>query len=386
MKIATVVGARPQFVKAAPVSRAIREATAGKARGGRGDVGWRHTEILIHTGQHYDKNMSAVFFEELGIPAPDYDLGIGSASHGAQTGAMLAAIERILEREQPDWVLIYGDTNSTLAGALAAAKMHIPVAHVEAGLRSYDRRMPEEINRVVADQLSTLLFCPSRVAVENLRKEGIRKGVHVVGDVMAEALEYAVKRSRERETERRGGFGLSRLGLVKRAYALATVHRAENTDDPARLKSILDALATIARKRPVVFPVHPRTKKMIAAAGFESGAGAPGIRLIDPVGYLEMVRLESGAEMILTDSGGIQKEAHWLRVPCITLRDRTEWVETVASGWNVLAGADAKKIVRAAENFKRPKRSAPLYGRGSKLTALASKQIVRILGTHHSTP
>ncbi|MBN1939027.1 MAG: UDP-N-acetyl glucosamine 2-epimerase [Candidatus Aminicenantes bacterium] len=430
MKIATIIGARPQFIKAAPVSRAIRGAGAEERRrtegGGSGGkkgektgkpkksaARARITEVLIHTGQHYDKNMSAVFFDEMGIPAPDYNLDIGSAAHGAQTGAMLAAIEQVLERERPDWVLIYGDTNSTLAGALAGAKMHIPIAHVEAGLRSYDRRMPEEINRVVADQLAAALFCPSKVAVANLRKEGIRDGVHVVGDVMAEALEYAVARAIEREAAQPEKFGLARYGIDEAGYILATVHRAENTDDPVRLKNILEALDVIGRIRPVVFPVHPRTQKMIARAGWKpkgrtartaktkampGGGDRPGekkarsggraqelspmrtgIRFIDPVGYLEMARLESGATMILTDSGGIQKEAYWLKVPCVTLRDRTEWVETVASGWNVLAGADKRKIVQAAENFTIPGKSESLYGRGSRATAPASRRIVEIL-------
>ncbi|MCX6566570.1 MAG: UDP-N-acetylglucosamine 2-epimerase (non-hydrolyzing) [Candidatus Aminicenantes bacterium] len=370
MKIATIVGARPQFIKAAPVSRAIRAAAAGR----------NISEILVHTGQHYDDNMSAVFFEELGIAAPDYDLGIGSAPHGVQTGAMLAAIERILERERPDEVLVYGDTNSTLAGALAAAKLSIPIAHVEAGLRSYDRRMPEEINRVVTDHLASLLFCPSPAAASNLRKEGIREGVYVVGDVMVEALTEAVIQAKKRETTRGSEFGLARLGLEDGGYFLATVHRAENTDDPARLQNILAALKTISRDRPVVFPVHPRTRKMIAA---ERPAG---IRFIDPVGHLEMARLESGAAMILTDSGGMQKEAYWLKVPCVTLRDRTEWVETVAAGWNVLAGADRTQIVRAVRNFKRPRKSAPLYGGGSKTRTTAASRIVKtLLGTCQST-
>jgi len=364
MKIASIVGARPQFIKAAPVGRAIRAASS---------AGRNVSEILVHTGQHYDDNMSAVFFEELGIAAPDYDLGIGSASHGVQTGAMLAAIERILERERPDRVLVYGDTNSTLAGALAAVKMHIPIAHVEAGLRSCDRRMPEEINRVVTDHLASLLFCPSPAAASNLRKEGIREGVFVVGDVMAEALTDAVVRAKKRETARGSAFGLARLGLKEGGYFLATVHRAENTDDPDRLQSILAALKAISRDRPVIFPVHPRTRKMIAAAPPE------GLRFIDPVGHLEMARLEGGAAMILTDSGGMQKEAYWLRVPCVTLRSRTEWVETVASGWNVLAGADKKRIVQAVRNFKRPRRSAPLYGRGSKRRTTASERIIKIL-------
>ncbi|HNT33204.1 MAG: UDP-2,3-diacetamido-2,3-dideoxy-D-glucuronate 2-epimerase [Candidatus Aminicenantes bacterium ADurb.Bin147] len=371
MKIASIVGARPQFVKAAPVSRAIREAAAA----GR-DI----AEILVHTGQHYDGNMSDIFFKELGIAAPDHHLGIGSASHGVQTGAMLAAVEQVLENERPDRVLIYGDTNSTLAGALAAAKLHIPAAHVEAGLRSYDRNMPEEINRVVADHLATLLFCPSRAAAANLRKEGIRAGVHVVGDVMAEALECAVAAAGRREREGRRKFGLGRLGLEEGGYALATIHRAENTDDPARLKNILDALAEVARRRPVIFPVHPRTRKRIAAAGWKPAVrAASGIRFIDPLGPLEMARLESGAAMILTDSGGVQKEACWLKVPCVTLRDRTEWGETVASGWNVLAGADKKRIIQAVREFKRPARSSPRFGRSSASAVPASRRIVEIL-------
>ncbi len=378
MKIATIIGARPQFIKAAPVSRAVRAAAA---------AGANISEILVHTGQHYDDNMSAIIFEELGIPAPDYDLEIGSAAHGAQTGAMLAAIERILERERPDVVLVYGDTNSTLAGALAAAKMNIPIAHVEAGLRSYDRNMPEEINRVVADRLSTLLFCPSKTAAANLRKEGVRNGIYIVGDVMAEALAEAARRAKKQETRGGAPFGLTRLGLNEGGFILATVHRAENTDDPVRLKNILDALETIAREKTVVFPIHPRTKKMIAAAGWKpeqagktGKTAATGIRFIDPAGPLEMARLESGAAMILTDSGGVQKEAYWLKVPCITLRERTEWVETVASGWNVLAGADPKKIVRAVKNFKFPRKYIPLYGFSPRSRAASARIIAIIRG------
>jgi UDP-GlcNAc3NAcA epimerase len=368
VKIVTVVGARPQFIKAAPVGRAIRDAARNGAR---------VSEILVHTGQHYDDNMSAVFFDDLGIPAPDYELGIGSSAHGAQTGAMLAAVERILERERPDWVLVYGDTNSTLAGALAAAKMGIPVAHVEAGLRSFDRTMPEEINRVVADHLAARLFCPSSVAAANLAREGIRTGVRIVGDVMAEALAGAARRAETKEAEDGGRFGLGRLGLEKGGYILATVHRAENTDDPVRLRGILAALESVARDRPVVFPVHPRTPKAMETAGWSpdpNTAGA-GLRLIEPVGYLEMVRLESGAAMILTDSGGIQKEAYWLKVPCVTLRDRTEWVETVESGWNILAGAEERRIIRAVRNFRRPATSKTLYRRGLQ----ASRRIVENL-------
>ncbi len=325
MKVATIVGARPQFIKAAPVSRALRQ---------------QHTEVLIHTGQHYDDAMSAVFFRELEIPAPDVNLGIGSGPHGQQTGAMLAGIEEVLLAEQPDWALVYGDTNSTLAGALAAAKLHIPLAHVEAGLRSFNRRMPEEINRVLTDHVSTLLFCPTQTAVNNLAAEGIAQGVHLVGDVMHEALLWAAERARTRSTI------LVRLGLQEKVYLLATVHRAENTDDPARLRAILDAFAAL--DEPIVFPVHPRTQARIEALGLKSKFR--NLKSIAPVGYLDMVQLEQSARMILTDSGGIQKEAYWLGVPCVTLRDETEWVETVEAGWNVLVGAEMEQIVMAVKN------------------------------------
>ena len=337
VKIVSVVGARPQFIKASALSRPLRR---------------RATEILVHTGQHYDANMSQVFFDELGIPAPEYNLGVGSASHGAQTAAMLVALEDLLVAERPDWVLVYGDTNSTLAGALAAAKLHIPVAHVEAGLRSFNRLMPEEINRVVADHLSELLFCPSRLALENLAAEGIRQGVHVVGDVMAAALAYAVDRAEEESAI------LERLGLTPKNYLLVTVHRAENTDDPQRLQNILSVLAQI--KEPVLLPLHPRTRKLIEELDFDASA-APNLRLIEPLGYLEMVRLEKSARLILTDSGGIQKEAYWLGVPCITLRDETEWLETVELGWNTLVGADPQRILNALTSFSPPAARPPLY-------------------------
>lgn len=340
MKIVTIVGARPQFVKAAAVSRFLR----------------RHgAEVLVHTGQHYDDNMSRVFFEELDIPPPACDLGIGSGGHGAQTGAMLAAIENVLLKEKPDRVLVYGDTNSTLAGALAAAKLHVPVAHVEAGLRSFNRRMPEEINRVLTDHVSDLLFCPGATAVANLAAEGIRAGVHPVGDVMHPALMHAAAVARDKSDV------LARLGLSAGGYALATVHRAENVDDPERLQRIISALRDVSRQRPVVFPVHPRTRRQLP----ELHAGG-GLIPIDPVGYLDMVRLEAGAAVILTDSGGVQKEAYWLRVPCVTLREETEWVETVREGWNVLVGADPDRIVRAARTVRRPPEGPDAYqGAGS---------------------
>lgn len=338
MKVVSIVGVRPQFIKAAPISRLLRKQRA---------------EVLVHTGQHYDDNMSSVFFDELDIPNPEYHLGIGSGTHGQQTGAMLAKIEGVLVAEKPDWVLIYGDTNSTLAGALAGAKLHIPVAHVEAGLRSFNRRMPEEINRIVADHLSDLLFCPSQTAVDNLESEGITRGVHMVGDVMADALEYATSRARDHSTI------LEQLGLTERGYLLATVHRAENTDDPARLASILAAFSQI--EEAIVFPVHPRTQK--ALVGEDRGPNS-NLKLIDPVGYLDMVRLEQSARMILTDSGGIQKEAYWLGVPCVTLRDETEWVETVKAGWNVVVGADTGKIVQNVCSFIPTAVRPALYGSG----------------------
>ncbi len=339
-KIVTIVGARPQFIKAAAVSRTLRRS---------------FQEALVHTGQHYDDNMSRVFFDELEIPPPDYNLEIGSGAHGAQTGAMLAAIEEVLLKEKPSRVLVYGDTNSTLAGALAAVKLHIPVAHVEAGLRSFNRRMPEEINRVLTDHVADLLFCPSETAVANLEAEGVRTGVHLAGDVMHEALMHAA------ETARRKSNVLERMQLASGGYALATIHRAENTDDPVRLARLVDALGEIARTRPVVFPVHPRTRRRLPAL-----APGSGLRLVDPVGYLDMVRLETGAALILTDSGGIQKEAFWLRVPCVTLREETEWVETAQQGWNTLAGSDPAAILRAAAVPNRPAHwSDPYRGCGS---------------------
>ena len=336
MKVVTVVGARPQLVKAAAVSRVLRQ---------------QHTEILIHTGQHYDAAMSDVFFDELQIEAPAVNLGVGSASHGEQTAAMLAGIERVLLEERPDWVMVYGDTNSTLAGALAASKLRIPIAHVEAGLRSFNRAMPEEINRVVADHLSGLLLCPSGTAVDNLAAEGIRRGVYVVGDVMLDALLFA----RARAGARSGV--LSRLGVAERQYVVATVHRAENTDDAARLAGIIGALD--ACEGTVVFPVHPRTRKVIERSRL---AVSPRVRFVDPLGYLDMVRLVSTARLVVTDSGGLQKEAYWLGIPCVTVRDETEWVETVAAGWNVVVGTDRERIVAAVRKFAPPAERPEIYG------------------------
>ncbi|MCX7993327.1 MAG: UDP-N-acetylglucosamine 2-epimerase (non-hydrolyzing) [Fimbriimonadales bacterium] len=316
--IATIVGARPQFIKASVVSRALRARPTVR-------------EVIIHTGQHYDFAMNEVFFEELELPAPDYWLGIGSGTHGEQTGRMLEAIEKVLVEIQPDWVLVYGDTNSTLAGALAAAKMHLPVAHVEAGLRSFNRRMPEEINRVLTDHLSTLLFAPTETAMKNLQREGIpAKHIALVGDVMYDAALHYAEKARQKSTI------LERLRLSPGGYILATIHRAENTDAPERLRVILDALAQLSHHAPVVVPLHPRTRQRLQSFGIAVG-DPDGLSFIDPVGYLDMVQLESHAAVIITDSGGVQKEAFFYRVPCVTVREETEWVELVELGWNRLA-------------------------------------------------
>ena len=337
MKIVSIVGARPQFIKAAAVSRALRQ---------------RHREFLVHTGQHYDYEMSGIFFDRLELPRPDANLGVGSGSHAAQTGAMLQGIEEVLLAEKPDYLLIYGDTNSTLAGALAASKLSVPVAHVEAGLRSFNRRMPEEINRVVADHLSDLLLCPSDTAVRNLASEGITRNTHQVGDVMLDVLNWARQRLAEKPSEI-----LQRLGLKNRSYLLATVHRSENTDDPARLAQILSAFNSL--DEPVVFPVHPRARKVIGSYGLKGH-----VQLIDPVGYLDMIALAGAARMVLTDSGGLQKEAYWLGVPCLTMREETEWVETVEAGWNALVGADMARITAGVRAFAPNGLHPALYGDG----------------------
>ncbi|WP_186420652.1 UDP-N-acetylglucosamine 2-epimerase (non-hydrolyzing) [Bosea sp. CS1GBMeth4] len=336
-EIFTVLGARPQFIKAAPVSRAL-------ARVGL-------SESIVHTGQHFDALMSDIFFDELDIPKPAYNLEVNSLGHGAMTGRMLEKLEEAMLAEKPDLVLIYGDTNSTIAGALAAAKLNIPVAHVEAGLRSFNRRMPEEINRVVADHVSALLFCPTRAAVANLGAEGIVKGVHAVGDVMYDTTLAAVKRAEGRSTI------IETLGLTPGGYAVATIHRAENTDDPERFDRVVAWLEAAARETPVVMPVHPRTRKLLASRGLNPA----GLTLIDPVGYLDMARLLSRATAVFTDSGGLQKEAYFHRVPCVTLRDETEWVETVEAGWNRLW---------TSKDYA-PRRDITDYGSGDAATSIA---------------
>jgi len=362
MKIITILGARPQFVKASVVSAAFREWNLHNPHG-------RIEEEIVHTGQHYDDNMSRVFFEELDIPRPNYHLNVGSDSHGGQTGRMLVAVEEVLRENRPDMVIVYGDTNSTLAGALAAVKLHIPIAHIEAGLRSFNRRMPEEINRVLSDRISDLLFCPTATACENLRREGIERGIHQVGDVMYDACLFFGRKALEKSTV------LTTLGVREKGYILLTIHRAGNTDDSVRLHSILTAVGEIAKECPVVFPVHPRTRKIIEQAGM--GATLHDITVIDPVSYLDMLRLEQSAAAILTDSGGMQKEAYFFEIPCMTLRDETEWVETLEHGWNILVGADREAMLSGFRSIIRSERSPSdtfPFGDGA-----SSEKIVRVI-------
>jgi UDP-GlcNAc3NAcA epimerase len=348
-RILTVVGARPQFVKAAAVSRAI---AAQK----------EISEILVHTGQHFDSAMSQIFFDELGLAAPRFNLGIHGGCHGEMTGRMLAALERVIVEEEPDLVLVPGDTTSTLAGALAAAKLHVLVAHVEAGIRSFNRRMPEEINRVLTDHVSALLLCPTETAVTNLAREGIVEGVHNVGDVMYDAALFAAAASRRSHI-------LDRLGVAERGYAIATVHRAESTRDRATLAEIVAFLRRQTSDSRVIFPVHPRTRKQISQWRLDLGD----ILTCDPVGYLDMHRLLQSAVAVFTDSGGLQKEAYFHRVPCVTLRSDTEWVETVEAGWNRLwKGPDY-----------RPRREIAVFGDGHAAEKAVSRIIDRLAAVHH---
>lgn len=352
--VVTIVGARPQFIKAAAVSRLLRV---------------HAEEVLVHTGQHYDEKMSEIFFTELGIPRPDHNLEIGSGGHGAQTGAMLIAIERLLLDKRPDWVLVYGDTNSTLAGAMAACKLGIPVAHVEAGLRSYNRSMPEEHNRVLTDHCSDLLLCPTRTAVDNLAKENVTRGVHVVGDTMLDMVRAFSGRAREKSTI------LERLELQEKKFLLATLHRPYTVDDVNVLASVLCSFISLGET--VVFPVHPRTRKNLETDAPEllKQLASSNIRLIDPVGYLDMLRLEQSARLIMTDSGGVQKEAFFLAVPCITLRPETEWVETAQSGWNRVIGTDPSRINEAVHKAGWPAgEPPPVFGDGR-----AGEHIVNLL-------
>lgn len=338
MKFVSVVGARPEFIQATPVSRALRK---------------HHQELLVHTGQHYDYKMSQTFFDELGIPAPNHNLEVGSGSHAGQTAEILVRFEEIVLKENPDLIIIRGDTNSTLAGALVASKLHIPVVHIEAGERSYDRRMPEEINRLVADQLSSAYFCVSQTAVKQLAREGITENVFWVGDVMLDANLANRPLARQKSTV------LSTLGLDSGSFGLVTVHRAANTDDPARLTNIVTALSQVDET--VVFPVHPRTRGALEKLDVQF---ADNVRVIEPVGYYDMMMLEENARIIATDSGGVQREAYFMKKPCITLRDETEWTETVHVGWNKLVGVDVDAILHEWKTFSPPAEQPPIFGDG----------------------
>ncbi len=349
MKIASIVGARPQFIKAAPLSKRLRR---------------EHREVLIHTGQHYDRELSHIFFEQLKIPRPYYNLKVGSGGQGEQTGKMLIRVEEVLLREKPDLIIVYGDTNSTLAGALAAVKLHIKLAHVEAGLRSYNRRMPEEINRILTDHISDLLFCPSPRAVENLRREGIDEGIHRVGDVMLDAL------LENMEVARRESQVMEKLGLSEGGFLLLTIHRQENTDRFENLNSIVEAITSL--ERTVIFPAHPRVRKWLRHWDlWERCLAAPNLMVIEPVGYLDMLLLEEKAEAILTDSGGMQKEAYFLRTPCLTLRQETEWVELVEGGWNTLVGTQPERIREALNDLRFPPEGENPYGEGEASLRIA---------------
>jgi UDP-GlcNAc3NAcA epimerase len=351
----TVIGARPQFIKACPVTQALRLAGV--------------REILVHTGQHYDASMSQVFFDELGLPAPQINLGVGSGTHGRQTAGMLTGLEDAIVAQKPDWVLVYGDTNSTLAGALAAVKLHVPVAHVEAGLRSFNRRMPEEINRVVTDAVATLLFTPTAEADRNLGREGVPPSrVSLVGDVMFDAaLMFGTRASLTSDI-------LSRLGVEKGKFVLATIHRAETTDDPDRLACIVDAFRAIGSEHALVWPVHPRTRSALRN-GQQLKELSECVSLIDPVGYLDMLQLEKSASVIVTDSGGVQKEAFFFETPCVTARGETEWVELVNLGWNRLCPPVSAAALEAAVLEAIGSRGIPAkpYGDGDAAPRIARR-------------
>jgi len=351
MKVLSVIGARPQFIKAFVVSREIRK---------------KHSGVLLHTGQHYDENLSEIFFDELNIPKPRYNLGIGSGSHGYQTAEMIKGIEEVVMKEDPDYIVLYGDTNSTLAGSIVGAKSDSKVVHVEAGLRSYNWDMPEEVNRVLTDHASDLLFAPSKKAAENLKEEGINQGVHVVGDVMYDTILWA-KEVASKESEI-----LREFDLVENEFILSTVHRAGNTDNRERLEEIIKGLSDASL--PVLLPIHPRTEKKLKKYGLWEEARKK-IKIVDPVGYLDFVRLMDTAKRIATDSGGIQKEAFFLNTPCVTLRDETEWVETVESGWNELVGVKASEIRGALDReWELPSEKPKPYGDGN-----AAEKIVEVL-------
>lgn len=351
MKVFTIVGARPQFIKAAVLSRAFSQAETGIV------------EVLVHTGQHYDSNMSDVFFDELGIPKPTYNLGIGGGTHGQNTGRMIEKLEALMIKETPDWVLVYGDTDSTLAGSIAAAKLHIPIAHVEAGLRSFNRRMPEEINRLLTDHVSTVLFAPTTIAERNLQREGVsEEKIHIVGDVMCDATNFYKAKAVRPEW-------FDRLGVAENQYVLCTIHRAENTDSETKMRSILEGLEASAL--PIILPLHPRTRIKLSSLQIQIPKN---IHVVDPLGYLEMNWLEANCRAVATDSGGVQKEAYFHGKFCITLRDETEWVELVEHGVNVLAGSSSVKIAESLQMSKRFECDRTIYGEGS-----AAAKIIQVL-------
>lgn len=347
MKIVTVIGARPQFIKAAAVSNKLRK---------------NNEEILIHTGQHYDNNMSDIFFEELGIPKPNYNLSIGSGNHGYQTGKMLIELEALYIKEKPDIILVYGDTNSTLAGALAASKLLIPIAHIEAGLRSFNMNMPEEQNRVLTDHISKYLFAPTDTAINNLKNENITKNVYNTGDVMFDAIKLFKEKALETSSV------LKDNNINPNEYILSTIHRAENTNDINRLTNIINALNESEKN--VVLPLHPRTHKFINDYGLKINNN---IKIIEPVGYLDMINLENNSQKIVTDSGGVQKEAYFLQKPCITMRDETEWIETVENGWNTIVGSNKEKILDAIINFNPNGEQKMIFGLGNAADIISDK-------------
>lgn len=361
LKILSIVGARPQFIKEFPIHNQLKNSK-------------EFEEVLVHTGQHYDYEMSLVFFEELNIPKPDYHLGVGSGTHSQQSGKIMERLEKVLMKEKPSLVLVYGDTNTTLAGALSSTKLNIPVAHIEAGLRSFNKKMPEEINRILTDHISTFLFCPTKTAIENLKKEGIvsskikEKYVYLVGDVMEEALSLVLPKVEK------GKKILGELNLKEKKYLLITIHRAENTDTKERLEKIFKILEKLSKDFEIVLPIHPRTKKQIEKFKIKVPEK---LRIINPLSYIKMLSLEKNAHTILTDSGGVQKEAYWFSVPCLTLRRETEWIETLESGLNKVVDLNFKKIKEGLNNskcFKKEKK---------KLKSYASKKIVEILKKMH---
>ena len=375
MKIVTIIGARPQIIKAAALSRAIKTHFHDRIQ-----------EIIVHTGQHYDENMSQVFFDELGIPRPDYNLHVGSASHGVQTAKMIEGIEKILLEEKPDYLVLYGDTNSTLAGAVAASKIHVPIVHIEAGLRSFNKSMPEEINRIVCDHCSTLLFSPTQTGFDNLVREGFKTGnegpytidnpkVYHCGDIMYDnSLHFATVADQKVDL-------LQRLGLAEKPYVLCTIHRDSNTDNPKRLNDIIDAIMELSESIAVILPLHPRTRKMIHqlldSQKAEQLLSAPNIRLIEPVSFLEMIQLEKHAQLVMTDSGGVQKESYFFKKPCVILRPETEWVEIVKVGAATLVDADKDKILKTSRDYLRqpPTDFPEIFGDGHAATFMLNQMM-----------